>query len=45
MVLLEAQELAALHRQAKAAGVSASAFVRGLIRKALGTSPTRKERT
>ena len=45
MVLLEAKELAGLHREAKAAGVSASAFVRGLIRAALGMSPTRKERT
>ena len=46
MVLLERRELVALKQRAKAAGVSASAFVRGLILKALGTSSTRKkERT
>ena len=35
MVLLEATELQAVHRRAGAQGMSASAFVRGLIRAAL----------
>jgi hypothetical protein len=34
-VLLEASELEAVHRHAKAVGVSASGFVRGLIQRAL----------
>ena len=34
-VLLEAAELAALHKRAEAAGLSASAFVRSLIQQAL----------
>jgi hypothetical protein len=37
MVLLEATELAELHRRAKAAEVSASAFVRRLIQQALAS--------
>jgi hypothetical protein len=46
MVLLEADELAALHTRAEASDVSASAFVRGLILRALARPPRRKkERT
>jgi hypothetical protein len=37
MVLLEATELEALHRRAKAAETSASAFVRRLIQRALAS--------
>jgi hypothetical protein len=40
-VLLEASELEALHRHATAVGVSASAFVRGLIQRAL--APRRRK--
>jgi hypothetical protein len=43
MVLLEATELEALHRRANAAEVSASAFVRRLIQRAL-VPRRRKER-
>jgi hypothetical protein len=46
-VLLEATELAALHRRAEEAGVSASAFVRALIQREIGTTapgPARRRR-
>jgi len=43
VVLLEAGELAALRSRATADGLSASAFVRVLIQKALAGSARRKE--
>ncbi len=43
LVLLEATEVAALHRQAEVEGESASAFVRKLIQKALAKANKGKE--
>lgn len=44
-VLLEATELEAVHRLARTDGISASAFVRGLIQRALSRPHRRRERT
>lgn len=41
-VLLEADELKAVHTRAESEGISASAFVRLLVQRALSRSPRRK---